>query len=379
MTSEQQLLTPGPTTIPQRILRAMELPRLHHRSEEFKKEFRDATDGLRWLLGWDSDPLMLACSGSGAMEASLLNTTKPGDEIVTVSAGVFGQRWKAIGERLGLIVHEMKIPWGDVVTKDTMAEFISSRSNIRAVCMQHCETSTTALHPLHEVLPIIRQQAPSAVTIVDGISSCVTTPLPGDSSLIDIYIAGSQKAFMLPPGLSMVALSQSAWKRVEQTPKRSLYFDFELARESLKTNQTPWTPATTLVVGLNEAIRIFKEEGLEHIYKRHSDLSALARKVLTQLGLRLVVAEHPSPSVTGFYPPSGMSADNLRKVIFEQHGIRLAGGQGLFKKEILRIGHMGLVEINDLVAGLQAIINAIHDLGGSLPSLNLEQLAQEYR
>lgn len=373
-----QLLTPGPTTIPQRIIRAMERPQLHHRSEEFKHELREATEGMRWLLNWDSDPLMLACSGSGAMEASLLNTTQPGDEIVTVSAGVFGERWKAIGERLGLVVHEIKVAWGEVLTADTISAYLCSRPHIRAVCMQHCETSTTVLHPLQEILPIIRQQIPTALTIVDGISACVTAPLPGDSSLIDIYIAGSQKAFMLPPGLSMVALSRSAWERVTQTPKRSLYFDFELARKSLEATQTPWTPAATLIVGLNEAIRIFKEEGLDNIYKRHAALRSIARAALTELGLQLVVEHHASPSVTGFYPPQGIGADELRALILTKHGIRLAGGQGAFKGKILRLGHMGSVSIENLIAGLTAISSGIRELGVSAPSIDLHALAQEH-
>ena len=363
MTTER-LLTPGPTEIPPRIIEAMERPKLHHRSEDFKRELTAATAGMKWLLNWDSDPLMLACSGTGAMEAALLNTTAPGDEIISVNAGAFGARWKAIGTCLGLTVHEITLEWGEAITPARMQEELSLHPNARAVCLQHCETSTTVLHPLETILPVIKNNAPEALTIVDGISSCITTPLPGDPTLIDIYIAGSQKAFMLPPGLAMVALSEDAWKRVSETRKRSLYFDLELARTSLETGQTPWTPATTLIVGLNEALCILKEEGLDNVFKRHAQLSTVARKGLAILGLKVVANEYPSPSVTGFYPPSGICAEQLRSLIRSKHGIRLAGGQGIFKKQILRLGHMGSITPSDIVVALQAIASAIEELGG---------------
>lgn len=375
MTTER-LLTPGPTEIPQSIMNAMERPKLHHRSEEFKRELTAATAGMKWLLNWDSNPLMLACSGTGAMEAALLNTTIAGDEIISVNAGAFGARWKDIGTCLGLTVHEITLEWGESITPECMKQALARHPNARAVCLQHCETSTTVLHPLETILPIIKHNAPEALTIVDGISSCITTPLPGDSTLIDMYIAGSQKAFMLPPGLAMVALSANAWKRVSQTPKRSLYFDLELARTSLETGQTPWTPATTLIVGLNEALRIFKEEGLENVYKRHAHLSRIARTGLALLGLKILANDYPSPSVTGFYPPSGICAEQLRSLIRTKYGIRLAGGQGVFKKQILRLGHMGSITPSDIVVAVQAIASAIEELGGGPFDSALEELQE---
>ena len=360
---KERLLTPGPTMIPQRILQAMELPMLHHRSDTFKKELAKACEGVRWLLGWDSDPIFLACSGTGAMEAALLNTCSPGDEIIAINGGVFGARWKAIGERLGLVVHELKIEWGKEATPEEVREIIRARPHAKAFCAQHSETSTTVLHPLNLILPEIKAMAPKMLTIVDAISACATTPMPGSPSTIDVYIAGSQKAFMLPPGLSILALSAHAWNAVESTPKRTLYFDIALERKSLARGETSWTPASTIIVGLNAAIEMFREEGLEAINARHAKLSRIARTGLGALGCSILAPDAPCPSVTGFFPPDGLDADAIRSLVRKRFGIRLAGGQGAWTGKIVRVGHMGFVDAFDLLNGISAIALAMRSLG----------------
>lgn len=361
---KERLLTPGPTCIPQRVLQAMELPMLHHRSEVFKRELRSACDGMRWLLGWESDPLFLACSGTGAMEASLLNVTKPGDSIIAVNGGVFGARWAKIADRLQLKSHEIMVEWGSAVSVEHVRNALAQHPQARAFCIQHTETSTTVFHPVEAVLREVKKAAPHIVTIVDGISSCATTPLPGDSSLIDIFIAGSQKALMLPPGLAVVALSQQGWRMAEETPRRSLYFDFLLERKSLMSGETSWTPASTLIVGLNAAVQIFREEGLEGVYARHKKLSNLAVNGVKALGCTVLADKAHSPSVTGFFPPSGIDADKLRNEVRSSYNIRLAGGQGDLKGKIVRIGHMGFVDQFDVIAAIIAIGNTINKLGG---------------
>jgi aspartate aminotransferase-like enzyme len=362
---KERLLTPGPTTIPQRVLQAMELPMLHHRSEVFKKELTKACEGMRWLLGWDSDPIFLAASGTGAMEASLLNTCSPGDEVITVNGGSFGARWRSIAERLGLVARELIIEWGSPAAIEQVRGIVESHPNARAFCIQHSETSTTVLHPLEILLKEVKRLAPEMLTIVDGISACVTTPMPGDSSTIDIYIAGSQKAFMLPPGLSMVALSERGWNVVETTPKRSLYFDLALERKALRNSETSWTPASTIIVGLNAAIEIFREEGLDQIYARHRQLSTIAREGLQSLGCCLLAADAPCPSVTGFFPPQNIDADTLRSEVRKRFGIRLAGGQGKFAGKIVRVGHMGFVDPFDVMNAVTAIGATINRIGGT--------------
>lgn len=363
---KERLLTPGPTPIPLRILQAMERPLLHHRSEVFKQELKRAAEGLRWLCGWESDPVFLACSGTGAMEASILNTCKPGDEIISVNAGAFGARWRSIGERLGLVVHEMKLEWGTAADPQQVRQFVAEHPTARAFCIQHSETSTTALHPLERILPEVKALAPQMLTIVDGISSCVTTPMPGTSATIDMYIAGSQKAFMLPPGLSMVLISAHGWRAIEETPKRSLYFDLALERASLAVGETSWTPASTIIVGLNASIEMFREEGLDAIYARHALLARIARDGCLALGCRLIAAEAPGTSVTGIFPPEGINADTLRTEVRKRFGIRLAGGQGKFKGAVVRIGHMGHVDPFEVMNSVLALGLTARALGGSV-------------
>jgi aspartate aminotransferase-like enzyme len=300
------------------------------------------------------------------MEASLLNTCSPGDEVITVNGGSFGARWMTIAERLGLVVRELTIEWGAPATVAAVRTIVEAHPKARAFCIQHSETSTTVLHPLEGILREVKRLAPEMITIVDGISACATTPVPGDPSTIDVYIAGSQKAFMLPPGLSMVALSAQGWAAVEATPKRSLYFDLALERKALGNGETSWTPASTIIVGLNAAIEIFREEGLDQIYARHAQLSTMTREGLQALGCSLLANEAPCPSVTGFIPPQGINADTLRSEVRKRFGIRLAGGQGKFTGTIVRVGHMGFVDPFDVLNAVAAIGTTISILGGKV-------------
>lgn len=361
---KERLLTPGPTMIPQRVLQAMERPMLHHRSDVFKKELTRASEGIKWLFDWDNDPIFLACSGTGGMEAALLNTCQPGDEIITVNGGAFGARWRQIGERLGLVVRELVVEWGSPATPSQIRTIVSTHPNAKAFCIQHSETSTTVLHPLETLLPVVREIAPQMLTIVDAISACATTPMPGRPSTIDMYIAGSQKAFSLPPGLTIMALSQRAWSTVESTPRRSLYFDLLLERKAMASGETSWTPASTIICGLNAALDIFREEGLEATYARHRRLSKIARDGASALGCIVLAGDAPCPSVTGFFPPAGIDADTLRTEVRKRYGIRLAGGQGKFKGTIVRVGHMGFVDPFDTLNAITAIGMTIRSLGG---------------
>ncbi len=336
---------------------------LHHPRDVYKKHLHKAAEGMRWLLSWDSDPLFLACSGTGAMEASLLNICKPGDAIIAVNGGAFGGRWAKIADRLQLKAHEIMVEWGSPVTEEQVREAVRNAPHARAFCIQHSETSTTVLHPVEKMLREVKNIAPNMITIVDGISACATAPVPGDPSILDIFIAGSQKALMLPPGLSVVALSSLAWKAVDETPRRTLYFDFALERKALASGETSWTPASTLIVGLNAAIEMFRSEGLEKMYERHQKLSRMCHTAMRALGCELLATDAPCPSVTGFFSPSGIDADALRTEARKTYGVRLAGGQGKFTGKIVRIGHMGFVDTFDVLAGITALGLSLKKLG----------------
>lgn len=352
---KERLLTPGPTAIPDRVLQAMSRSQLHHRSDVFKKELKKACSGVREVLNWNSDPVFLACSGTGALEAAVVSSCLPGDAIIYVDGGVFGARWGIIAERLGINTHRIEVPWGESVKISQIATAIQAAPKARAFCIQHSETSTTVLHPVREALAEVKRLAPEMLTIVDAISASVTTDVPGDCTSIDMYVAGSQKAYMLPPGLSFLTLSERAWKRVEETPKRSLYFDLALERKMLLKGETAWTPATTLILGLNEALAMLQEEGLRNVYERHERLSQIARVGFTSLGLKLLAPSNPCPSVTGFFAPEQIDADDLRKSILTQFGIRCAGGQGAWKGKVVRLGHMGNIDPFDVISAVTAI------------------------
>ena len=363
---KERLLTPGPTQIPQRVLQSMDVSMLHHRSDVFKKELRRAVDGMRWLLAWDSDPIFLACSGTGAMEAALLNTCSPGDSVITVNGGSFGARWGKIAERLQLKVLEIQVDWGAAVSVEQVRAVVSASTSAKAFCIQHSETSTTVLHPVEAVLREVKRLAPRMLTVVDGISSCATTPMPGSPELVDVYIAGSQKALMLPAGLSVMALSRLAWEVVETTPKRTLYFDLAGERKALQGGETSWTPAATIIVGLNSALDMLKEEGLDAVIRRHELLSRVTRRGLAALGCRILAPDAPCPSVTGFFPPEGVDADKLRSTVRSDFGVRLAGGQGQLLGKVVRVGHMGYIDAFDVLASIAAIGLSLKKLGASV-------------
>lgn len=356
---QEILLTPGPTQIPERILKAMNTPAVHHRSDSFKKEFKSALSGLKSLLCAEETPIILTCSGTGAMEAALLNIARPGDEIVTVNSGAFGARWKDIGERLGLKVLEIKTDWGDSPNFEQCLKVLDEAPCAKAFCVQQCETSTTVSHNLDELLTIVRTNFADTYTIVDGISACGAAPVPTRGECIDIYVVGSQKALMLPPGLSFLSVSPRVWKHMEKTPRRSLYFDLLVERAAHAKGESAWTPATHLVLGLNESLRMLNEEGLENVYNRHARIADLTRTELQRLGLQLLTTSHPSRGVTGFFAPEGLEADDLRKQIKESTGLRIAGGQGLWSGKVLRVGHMGQVDelhIRELVRYLESVL-----------------------
>lgn len=293
------------------------------------------------------------------MEAALLNVCSPGDEIITVNAGAFGERWKAIADRIGLTAKEIVCDWGTSPSDEVIADTFRKNPKARAFCIQQCETSTTVQHPLEKILPAVKKIRPDIITIVDGISAFATAPMPGDDRTIDVYVAGSQKGLMLPPGLSVVVLSEFAWAAVSKNSPRTLYFDLSTERRSLEKGETAWTPATTLILGLNAAIKRLEAEGLDKVYERHRKMSEICRSGLQNFGLKLLSAEHPSPGVTGFLPPDGIDADKLRGTLLSKFGMRLAGGQKGWKGRVLRIGHMGCLDETDAWSCIRAIEAAL--------------------
>jgi serine---pyruvate transaminase len=364
---KERLFTPGPTTIPIEIIQAMSIPALHHRTDTFKALFRRASEETREFLESEADPIFLAASGTGAMEAALINLCSPGDRIVSVVGGVFGGRWKKIADRIGVSCDELLCAWGDVPTTDALRKFLAEHSDARAFCIQQCETSTTTLFPLTELLSIVRELLPETIIIVDAISSCGAVALPRPRSLIDVYITGSQKALMLPPGLSFLSISSRAWTRIEMTPRRSLYFDLLIERDALRESGTAWTPAITIIAGLVRALELLKAEGIEAVFNRHLQMSRALQAALRALHLQVASPAHSSPTVTGFFPPPGIDAEEIRNQLKRRFGLRTAGGQGAWKGRVVRIGHMGHVDTLDLVGVVAAIESVLATSAGRKP------------
>ena len=361
---DEKLFTPGPTKIPESIMRAMQVSAIHHRSDIFKNEVTQVLEGLTWLLGRKETPILLACSGTGAMEAAIGSVTKIGDSIVTVNAGAFGERWRRIGEALGLSVSEVTAEWGNSPSLDQCIEVLQRAPQAKAFCIQQCETSTTVTHPLKMLLPKIKEQFPNVLCVVDGISAFATEEIPGNEDVIDIYIAGSQKGLMLPAGLSIVSLNAAAWSIAEATPPRSLYFDLRTERKALQKQDTAWTPATHIILGLNAALKLIREEGKENVFGRHARISAAIQAGLRALELKPVTEHFPSVGISGFYPPDSISAEDIRSTLLLRFGVRTAEGQGILKGKIVRIGHMGVVNEFDALGILGVLELSLVQYGG---------------
>ncbi len=365
---KERLFTPGPTTIPLRVLQAMQVPAMHHRTDLFKQILQESISGIKSLIESDTDPIFVTASGTGAMEAALINICSPQDKVIVLNAGQFGQRWIDLAVRLKLNPIEIKCEWGSSVTEDTLRSVLRKHSDAKLFCLQCCETSTAVLHPLDLISKSIKEVAPEMLLVVDAISAIATLPINVKELGIDILVAAAHKGLMLPPGLSFLALSERAWSEAEKLDKRAFYFDLCLERESHQKGTTSWTPAIPLFLGLNESLRMIREEGLDNVYARHAQLSRATRAGLTALGVKLLAAEYPSPGVSAAYPLKDCSAEELRSIALKQLGIRLAGGQGSLKGKIFRIGHMGYCDRFDVLNALAAVELALLRMGADVES-----------
>jgi aspartate aminotransferase-like enzyme len=351
------LLAPGPTPVPSRVLLAMAQPLIHHRTPQFSRVFAEAKNGLKELFQTTEDVLILAASGSGAMEGSVTNLFSPGDEVLVVNGGKFGERWGKIATTYGLNVTELRVEWGQAARCEDIRRLLDQRPGIRGVLLQASETSTTAIHPVEDIAALTRDR--DVLLIVDGITAVGVYDLPMDRWGVDVLVTGSQKALMLPPGLAFVALSQRAWERVAQATLPRFYFDFAKERENLAKDTTAWTPAISLIIGLREALAMIREEGLARVFERHARMAAATRAAATALGLRLVAPDCPSPAVTGIYTPAAVDGGKVVAYLRDRMGVTFAGGQDQLKGKIVRIAHLGYMGGFDVVTAIAAFEMAL--------------------
>lgn len=361
---KELLLTPGPTTIPSEVNEALLNSNIHHRTPEFEAAFAETLDKYAALIDSPTRPIALAGTGTAAMDATLQNICRPGDAILVLEAGKFGERWLEIAETLELSVTHFHAEWGGTFAIDEVRHALTQKKFV-AVCCQYCETSTTALHPVATIGHIIREVAPDALFVVDGITAVGVKPISQQKSEIDVLICGSQKALMLPPGLALISMSERAWRRVEERAASVYYFNLLQERKAHAKNTTAYTPAISLILGLHAALTRMEHEGLENVFERHAQMAALTRRGLAALGFRLLAEDCPAPGVTGGYPPEGYAEGEIRAHVIKHAAIRLAGGQGHLKSAILRFGHMGATTIEEVTRGLLAIEAALVDMGAS--------------
>jgi aspartate aminotransferase-like enzyme len=366
MQRKYYLLAPGPVPVPPKVLAAMSEPIIHHRAPAFVKVLEEVRGGLKFLFQTKNEVLILASSGTGAMEGAVTNTLCKGDTSLVVRAGKFGERWAEICEAYGVKPICIDVPWGQAVDPKLIAQELEKNPTIRAVFIQASETSTGVMHPIREIAEIVKKYD-NTLLIVDAISGIGVFDLPVDKWGLDVVVSGSQKAFMLPPGLAFVTLSDKALSFVEKSDIPKYYFNFKKELKKLvKDNETNFTPAVSLIMGLREALNMIKEDGLEKVFKRHARLADATRAAAKALGLELYAPDSPSNAVTAINAPAGIDGQKIVKILRDKHNITIAGGQSEAKGKIFRIAHMGYLDAYDIIMVVSALEMTLKELGVSV-------------
>jgi len=372
----KKLFTPGPTQVPTRVLETMARPLIHHRTEEFQAILREAHENLQYVYKTKNPVLILTSSGSGAMESAVVNLTGPGDKVLVTVCGKFSERWRDISEAYGLDIITLEAKWGDPVSPDAVKEAFESNPDIKVLFTTHCETSTGVLQDVKAMARIAHEHG--ALIAVDGITSLCSQVVETDDWSLDVVIGGSQKGFGVPPGLAFISISQMAQERMEHSGHPVYYFDLKKALRSYKKNDTPYTPALTLIIGLNEALRMIREEGLENVIRRHTRNAKAVRLAAKALDLPLL-ASIPANATTAVVPKEG-TANDIRKHLDSEYGIKVAGGQGELKGKIIRLGHLGFYHETDMYTLISALEATLYDLRlTKTMGKGVESLLHEFR
>jgi len=376
-----RLLTPGPTPIHPKAIQAMMGAEIHHRTQEFRDLYLSVLADLKSALGTAHDVLILASSGTGAMEASVTNCFSAGDRVIVCSAGKFGERWVELTRAFGLDVTVLEAPYGQVVAAETLAKALAANPDTKGVFVQASESSTGAAHDIRAMGAAVKNT--QALFVVDAITGVGTMPLAIDEWGLDFVIGGSQKAFMIPPGLAFLTVSPKAWARMESARLPRYYFDLRREKKNAAKGESAWTPATSLLLGLAEVLKYLKtlgpgKAGMDKLVENAQHLAAATRAAATALGLELFAPGNPSGAVTAVCAPKGLSSNVIVKEFRERFGSIIANGQGEMKGQIFRIAHLGYFDIVDLfalVAELELILDAN---GGAVKLGSGVAAAQQY-
>ena len=349
-------MIPGPTPVPERVLQALGRHPIGHRSKDFQNVVSSTTNNLKWLHQTKNDVLTITGSGTAAMEAGIINTLSKGDTVICGENGKFGERWVKVAKSFGLKVITIKAEWGKPLNPDDFREILEKdyAKEIKAVILTHSETSTGVINDLEKISSYIRNHN-HALSIVDCVTSIGACNVATDDWKLDIVASGSQKGYMIPPGLSFVSVSDKAWKACETSDLPKFYLDLKSYKKSLLSDSNPFTPAVNLFFALDEALKMMREEGLQNIFARHERHKRAISYAMQALDLKLFAKDnHLSPSVTAIETKS-FDAELFRKLIKEKYDILLAGGQDHLKGKIFRIGHLGYINDKDIISVISAV------------------------
>ncbi|MFH1714740.1 MAG: alanine--glyoxylate aminotransferase family protein [Elusimicrobiota bacterium] len=357
---KKYLLTPGPTPVPPEVLSAEGQPILHHRTSEFSAIFEKAKEGLKKIFVTDNDVLIIASSGTGAMEAAVINLLSPGDKVLVLDTGVFGQRWAQIIKAYGIEPIVIVEKWGNAVDINKVKDRLEKTPGIKAIFSTLIETSTGVVNDIKALAGLVKDK--ETLLVVDAISGLGGQVMKTKEWGVDVVVTGSQKGFMLAPGLAFISLNEKAWKAVESSKLPKYYFDLKKYKKKLADNETPFTPPVSLVVALTKALEMMLEEGIENIWARHQRLARGARAGFKAMGLELF-ASNPCDVVTSVKVPEGIEGGKIVKKLRQEYGVSIAGGQLDLKGKIFRMAHLGYMERFDLIIGISALEMALTELG----------------
>jgi serine---pyruvate transaminase len=358
---KQRLLTPGPTPVPEETLLELAKPMVYHRTAEMRQMLGEVLEDLKYIFRTKNLIVPLTCSGTGGLESALVNSVAPGSKILSLIAGRFGERWKNLAKAFGIEAVIVQVPWGQVVTPDMLSKALGDHPDAVAVCSTLSETSTGAGHDIEAFGKIVARTP--ALLIVDAISGLGAMECRTDDWNVDICCTGSQKALMMPPGLAFLSVSDKAWKAIDKNASpRTFYFDLKKARKNLETNDTPWTPAHTLLRAMRASMKRIRAEGIENMWATQARNAAAARAAFQAMGLKIFPTRPNNALTVGEMPP-GLDSSVLLSKLEKQYGLKLANGQDVLKGKIIRVAHMGYIDQFDIMAAISGIELVLAEMG----------------
>ena len=355
------LLTPGPTPLPPQVCEALARPIIHHRTPQFQAILKEALEGLKYVFQTSSDVFILSSSGTGAMEAAVANLLSSGDTAITVEGGKFGERWTELCQAYGVHAEVIKVEWGKAVRVEEIKAKLKA-TKARVVFTTLCETSTGVTSDIKSIAEVVKNS--EAVLVVDAISGLGVIDLKTDEWAVDVVVSGSQKGLMLPPGLGFISISQKAWKLIDAARSPRYYFDLRAAKKAWAQADTPFTTPVSLVVALNAALKMLKQEGLENVFTRCGKMAESVRAAAGALGLKLYAdASCASDAITAINVPSGLDGEKLVKTMRDIYGVTIAGGQSELKGRVFRIASMGYINEFDITLALSCLEKVLYQMG----------------